>query len=98
MPASAADALFSWRDHSGALRPLTKGAWLRRVNEVWSARGWGTSFGHSFRIGGASHFLARGANPEVVRMAGRWRSLAFEVYVRAFERVVSRHLASIDSR
>ncbi|KIJ42976.1 hypothetical protein M422DRAFT_170431, partial [Sphaerobolus stellatus SS14] len=51
--------------------------------------GWGTTFGHSFRIGGASYYLAQKVNPEIIRIAGRWRSMAYETYIRAFEQTAS---------
>ncbi|KZT17912.1 hypothetical protein NEOLEDRAFT_1027298, partial [Neolentinus lepideus HHB14362 ss-1] len=82
VPAGADDPLFSWRDTKGEIRPMTKNAALRRINAITMAWGWGTTFGHSFRIGGASFFLAKKVDPEIVRMAGRWRSLAYETYVR----------------
>ncbi|KII82965.1 hypothetical protein PLICRDRAFT_65282, partial [Plicaturopsis crispa FD-325 SS-3] len=50
-----------------------------------------------FRIGGASFYLAQGVTPDIVRLAGRWRSLAFEAYIRAFEQVASRHLVNFTS-
>ncbi|KAH7926281.1 hypothetical protein BV22DRAFT_1009515, partial [Leucogyrophana mollusca] len=84
--------LFSWRDSSGDVRPLVKAPAIKRVNDILVAWGWGTSFGHSFRIGGASFYLAQKVDPEIVRLAGRWRSLAYETYIRAFEQVASRHL------
>ncbi|KAH9916376.1 uncharacterized protein B0H18DRAFT_1124291 [Fomitopsis serialis] len=63
VPAGPDDPLFSWRDSTGAVRPLTRAAVLRRVNSIFTAQGWGTSFGHSFRIGGAMFFLAQGVSP-----------------------------------
>ncbi|KZP14735.1 hypothetical protein FIBSPDRAFT_751377, partial [Athelia psychrophila] len=92
VPASASDPLFSWRDKKGTIRPMVKPAAIGRINTILSAHGWGTTFGHSFRIGGASYFLALGVDPEIVCIHGRWRSLAYKVYVRAFELVASRHL------
>ena len=41
---------------------------------------------------------AQKVNPEIVRIAGRWRSLAYEVYIRAFEQVASRHLGGLLSQ
>ncbi|PCH32997.1 hypothetical protein WOLCODRAFT_21671, partial [Wolfiporia cocos MD-104 SS10] len=58
-PAGPSDPLFSWVDRHGVARPLVKTATLRRINAVFTAMGWGTSFGHSFRIGGASFFLSQ---------------------------------------
>ena len=46
-------------------------------------------------------YLARKVDPEIVRLAGRWKSLAYQVYIRAFEQIASQHLAnmaSIDDR
>lgn len=94
VPAGPDDPLFSWYDDKGHIRPMTKSPALQRINTILSAWGWGTAFGHSFRIGGASLYLARKVNPEVIRIAGRWRSLAYEVYIRAFEQVVTQHLGN----
>lgn len=95
VPASESDPLFSWRDRSGAIRPLVRSAALARINAILKAWGWGTAYGHSFRIGGASFLLAQKVNPEIVRLLGRWKSLAYEVYIRAFEQVVSRHVGGL---
>ncbi|KAG1879817.1 hypothetical protein F4604DRAFT_1579058, partial [Suillus subluteus] len=51
--------------------------------------------GHSFWIGGASFYLAKKVNPEIMRLAGRWCSLAYETYIQAFEQVASQHLSVI---
>ncbi|PSR81117.1 hypothetical protein PHLCEN_2v6452 [Hermanssonia centrifuga] len=98
VPAGPQDPLFSWRDRQGDLRPMVRDTAMHRINAVLHAWGWGTSFGHSFRIGGASFFLGQGVAPEVVRIAGRWKSLAYEVYIRAFEQVSSHHLGNLSQR
>ena len=36
---------------------------------------------HSLRIGGATHFSAGGASPEVLQREGRWPSDAYKAYV-----------------
>ena len=69
---------------------------LERINGILGRHGWGTTFGHSFRIGGASFLLSQGISPEIVRILGRWRSLAYETYIRAFEQVSSRHVAHLE--
>ena len=97
VPALADDPLFSWRDAKGDIRPMSKNRALERINAIFIAWGWGTSFGHSFRIGGASFYLAKKVDPEIVRIAGRWKSLAYETYIRAFEQISSRHLANAAS-
>ena len=97
VPAGANDPLFSWRDKREAIRPMVKGKALLRINGILMSMGWGTSFGHSFRIGGASYFLAKKVDPEIVRLAGRWKSLAYQTYIRAFEHIVSIHMSNIDN-
>ncbi|KIJ46702.1 hypothetical protein M422DRAFT_101180, partial [Sphaerobolus stellatus SS14] len=84
VPARAGDPLFSWSDSRGNVRPLVKQTALTFINDILIRWGWGTSFGHSFRIGGASYYLAQKKDPEIIRIAGRWRSLAYEAYIRAF--------------
>ncbi|KAG1865647.1 hypothetical protein C8R48DRAFT_705530 [Suillus tomentosus] len=97
VPALASDPLFSWRDSKGDVRPMAKVRAIERINSILVAWGWGTTFGHSFRIGGASFYLAKKVDPEIVRIAGRWKSLAYETYIRAFEQISSQHLANAAS-
>ncbi|KAG1881208.1 hypothetical protein F4604DRAFT_1577919 [Suillus subluteus] len=97
VPALANDPLFSWRDSKGDVRPMTKIRALERINSILIAWGWGTSFGHSFRIGGASFYLAKKVDPEIVHIAGHWKSLAYETYIRAFEQISSQHMANAAS-
>ena len=94
-PAGASDPLFSWTDKTGTIRPMVKDKALARINAILQAWGWGTAFGHSFRIGGASFYLAQGKNPEHIRIAGRWKSLAYQVYIRSFELIANRHLGNM---
>jgi hypothetical protein len=86
------DPLFSWRDSHNQVRPMVKSKAIDRISSILEQHGWNRTYGHSFRIGGASFYLAQGVNPEIVRLAGRWKSLAYETYIRAFEQVASRHL------
>ena len=71
VPAEATDPLFSWRDRRGCIRPMVRDRALERINGILGRRGWGTIFGHSFHIGGASFLLSQGVSPEVVRIIGR---------------------------
>ncbi|KAF5366868.1 hypothetical protein D9757_011918 [Collybiopsis confluens] len=97
VPASGRDPLFSWKDNSGSIRPLVRKSSLSRVNSVLASMGWGNAFGHSFRIGGASYLLAQGVSPEIVCIAGRWRSLAYELYIRSFQDIFSKHISCVTS-
>ncbi|KAI6011468.1 hypothetical protein PISMIDRAFT_25615 [Pisolithus microcarpus 441] len=69
--AAASGPLFSWRDSAGTPQPM----------------GWGTHFGHSFQISRAPFFLSQKVNPEVVRITGRWKSLAYQLYIQAFKQI-----------
>ena len=89
---SKAGPAFVWIDARGAQRAITKGAFLKRMQGIWLQAGGGPLFGHSFRIGGASFFLAAGVSPETVRLLGRWKSIAFDTYIRAFILIAPQHL------
>ncbi|KAH8105149.1 hypothetical protein BXZ70DRAFT_887011 [Cristinia sonorae] len=98
VPAAGDDPLFSWRDRNGEIRPIVRDTALSYLNSVFTAWGWGNAFGHSFRIGGASFFLGQKVDSETVRLLGRWRSIAYETYVRAFEQIASQHLSGLATR
>ncbi|KAF8322878.1 hypothetical protein F5887DRAFT_837617, partial [Amanita rubescens] len=73
--------LFSyWDDNAHARKLLTASKFMKRCNELW--KGWGHPrfTGHSFRIGGTTHYLLRKVDPNVVRVMGRWSSDAFLRY------------------
>ncbi|KZV78302.1 hypothetical protein EXIGLDRAFT_573350, partial [Exidia glandulosa HHB12029] len=63
-----------------------------RLNEIWSAAGMQRVTGHSFRIGGTTALLRAGVDPEVVKMAGRWKSDSFLRYWRALDVIISAHM------
>ncbi|KAF8586859.1 hypothetical protein K439DRAFT_1259299, partial [Ramaria rubella] len=50
------------------------------INGILSSNGWGNAFGHSFWVGGASYYLAHKVDPEILCIAGRWKSLAYKAY------------------
>ena len=95
VPATADDPLFSWRDNNGDIRPMVKAQAMEHVNSILSAGNWGTTFGHSFCIGGALFYLSQKVSPEIVRIAGCWKSLAYKTYIRAFKQVASCHLSNL---
>ncbi|KAG1736408.1 uncharacterized protein EDB91DRAFT_1055677, partial [Suillus paluster] len=90
--------LFSWRDFCGDTRPMVRTCVIECINNILLAHGWGTTFGHSFCIGGASFYLSQKVDPKIVRLAGHWRSLVYKAYIRAFEQVASYHLAGLADR
>jgi hypothetical protein len=77
---------------------MVKTSAIDHINLILKTWGWGTTFGHSFRIGGASFYLAQKVDPEIVCIAERWRSLAYEAYICAFEQVASQHLRGLMNR
>ncbi|KAF9781537.1 hypothetical protein BJ322DRAFT_1010595 [Thelephora terrestris] len=95
VPGAADDPLFSWRDAKGDIRPMAKPRFLERVNSILTSSNSIRIFGHSFRIGGASYYMANNIDTEIVRIAGRWRSLSYQTYIRGFEQVVSRRFAGL---
>ena len=98
VPAGPNDPLFLWRDKHGNIRPMVKTKALLHINTILSTWEWGTAFGHSFRIAGASFYLAQGVSPEIICLAGHWRSLAYEAYIRAFEQIRSRHMSKLSTQ
>jgi len=95
VPAGPDDPLFSWHDRNGIVRPMVKTKAIAHINSILSMHGWGTAFGHSFQISGASFYLSQKVDPEIVHIAGRWRSLAYEAHICAFKQVASRHLGGL---
>ena len=97
VPALKEHPLFSWSDTSGSVRPMAKTRFMERFNNILVSKSVSRVYGHSFRIGGASHYLANGVNPEIVQLQGRWRSLSYETYIRGFEQAISLHLGDLPS-
>ncbi|KIY62501.1 hypothetical protein CYLTODRAFT_426868 [Cylindrobasidium torrendii FP15055 ss-10] len=71
---------------------LSRADFMRRCNEVWAEKGLEPLTGHSFRIGGATHYLVNGVQPNVVKAMGRWKSDAFEAYWRDLEALAAIHI------
>ncbi|KAI0371582.1 hypothetical protein BV20DRAFT_922358, partial [Pilatotrama ljubarskyi] len=82
--------LFSYKASFG-YHCLTKKKFLTICNHVWQAHGVPRTTGHSFRIGGTTELLARGVDPSVVKIMGRWSSDAFLRYWRDLEDIVPLH-------
>ncbi|KAJ7312509.1 hypothetical protein DFH08DRAFT_717678 [Mycena albidolilacea] len=64
--------LFSYRNDKGRLVCLSHRKFLQRCNDVWKKHGIPSITGHSFCIGGTTHLLIAGVNPDVVQAMGRW--------------------------
>ena len=72
---SRADPFFMFDDG----RALTRERLVVEVNEPWKGREWS---GHSFRIGAATTAAACGLQDSLIKMLGRWESVAYTVYIR----------------
>jgi hypothetical protein len=98
VPAGKSEPLFSWQDKTGSIHPMVKSTAINHINSILKAWGWGTTFGHSFRIGRAFFYLSQKVDPEIIWIAGHWRSLAYEAYIQAFKQVISRHFGGLLNR
>lgn len=85
------DTLFSFSSPTGP-STLDKQLFLSRCNSIWSLHGFSHTTGHSFRIGGATHLLSCGINPDIIRTHGRWTSDSFLRYWRNLSFIIPRHV------
>ena len=81
-PIGSAQQLFIHLDNS----PLTRYQFCKILHCSIQFIGWkGFYRSHSFRIGAASEFHMRGVPDETIKLWGRWKSGAFERYIRVPE-------------
>jgi hypothetical protein len=73
--------LFAYKHHKG-MRPLTKRAFIDRLNAVAEPPNSQDLKGHGIRVGGTLEYLLRGIPFDVVKSIGRWSSEAFLLYLR----------------
>lgn len=95
---SSRHPIASFRDAQGKVKALTKQRFLRRCNSIWKRYKIRRFTGHSFRIGGTTHYLLVGVNPEVVKTFGRWSSNAFLRYWRSLDALASRHIEMLKNK
>jgi hypothetical protein len=93
--AGPGEPLFTYTRPSGDRVSLTKRAFLDRFNEVIALDGHDAVQGHAFRIGGTTELLRRGVAPDIVKMAGRWKSDSFLRYWRKLEEIAPLHLQDV---
>ncbi|KIL56020.1 hypothetical protein M378DRAFT_201055 [Amanita muscaria Koide BX008] len=91
-------ALASYCSIRGPRKLLTISRFIKRCNEIWQAKGRQRYTAHCFRIGGTTHYLLHGVNPDVVRMMGRWSSDAFMRYWRQLDVVATVHTELLHGR
>ena len=83
--------LFAFK-HQGGMRPLTKPILLTRINKIADLIGIPKIPGHGLRVGGTLEYLLRGVPFEVVKAKGRWKSDAFQGYLRLHGQVMAPYM------
>ncbi|KAJ7240710.1 hypothetical protein C8J57DRAFT_1562109, partial [Mycena rebaudengoi] len=81
--------LFAFQNDAGNWSPMTKDWFLGRCFPIWKAASLLAVFGHSFRIGGSTELLLAGVPCDIVAALGGWTSLAFLLYWRKIEHIVT---------
>ena len=89
---AAESHLFSYIDKKGAVVPLTKPTFIKRLNEAAAAANLKRKHGHSIRIGSTLEYLLRGLPFDVMKAKGRWNSDAFHRYLRDHARVLAPYM------
>ena len=72
--------LFKFQDG----KPLTRQRFVARVREALTSAGVDSSAysGHSFRSGAATTAAKCGVSDAVIKMLGRWKSSAYQLYIK----------------
>ena len=72
--------LFKFQDG----KPLTRQRFVARVHEALTSAGVDSSAysGHSFRSGAATTAAKCGVSDAVIKMLGRWKSSAYQLYIK----------------
>lgn len=78
------DPLFGYNDNGTLATPITKHGVMGRLRSSWVKDGYGGLTGHSFRVGGASFLWNEKVALELIIERGRWKSKAYELYLREF--------------
>jgi hypothetical protein len=77
---------------------MVKKEFLSFVFQAWGPQDKSGLSGHCFRIGGAVALLLSGVPPEVVAATGGWTSMAFLLYWRRVEDIISLNTSLAYSR
>ena len=97
MRGSQAGPFFRFADRS----PLTRPKFVNRVKQALTQAGMDCSgySGHSFRSGAATTAAKRAINDSTIKMLGRWKSSAYQVYIKTSRQQLvaySRQLGGIE--
>lgn len=85
-------ALFAYRLPDGNHCPLTRKAFMERINKALRSMNLPNLQGHSIRIGATLEYLLRGLPFDALRVKGRWASDAFTVYLRAHAELMAPYM------
>ena len=83
--------LFAYH-HSHGHRPLTKCAFMNRINTVATSLSLTSLKGHGVCIGGTLEYLLYGVPFDVMKSMGRWSSKAFTLYLRKHAVIMAPYL------
>ncbi|KAJ6566533.1 hypothetical protein B0H19DRAFT_939726 [Mycena capillaripes] len=83
--------LFSYKHKSGH-RPLTKTAFVTRLQKAFKAGKLDPLQGHGIHIGATLFYLLRGTPFDVVKTIGRWASDAFLLYLRKHAQIMAPYM------
>jgi hypothetical protein len=78
--------------HRKTLTPLTKRKVVERIKNITIANDLPNFEGHGLRIGGTLEYLLRGIPFDVVQSMGRWKSDAFQLYLRKHAQILAPYL------
>ena len=71
---------------------MTKKAFCSRIAQAAARVNLETLKGHSLRIGGTLEYLLRGTPFDVVKTMSRWKSDAFQLYLRKHAQILAPYL------
>ncbi|KAF5335578.1 hypothetical protein D9758_017968 [Tetrapyrgos nigripes] len=87
-------SMFGYFNDQGLPQHMVKTDFLTCCFDIWKREAMCDVLGHSFRIGGAVFHLLDGLAPEMVAKLGGWTSLAFLLYWRRINEIISK--ATVD--
>ena len=94
----SAQSLFAFRTSVGAdeWQHMTRHRFLARLGKACDDIGIRRLHGHGLRIGGTLALLLEGMPFETVKIKGRWKSDAFQLYLRRHGAVLASHIQEPD--
>ncbi|KZT64262.1 hypothetical protein DAEQUDRAFT_815124 [Daedalea quercina L-15889] len=85
--------LFAWKQRKGP-RPLTRTAFLKRMDRVAALTQEPPMKGHGLRVGATLEYLLREVPFDIVQSIGRWSGESFKLYLRKHAVIMAPYLQS----